>query len=252
MAPDREQFLVSTAQHAPIAFDVAGLGDRFLAALIDYAVLGASLGSWGLGVAGLGDAAGLDGPWVVSLFVVGLIPALVYFPFCELVFDGQTIGKRARGLRVMRISGAAPTLGDLLLRWLLRPIDLWATSGLAAVATVLYTGTGQRLGDLAAGTTVVEQRARTSLDDTLFTDLPDDYEPSFPGARALGRDDVETVRRVLRRLSNSPDGRASERARTLAAQARKALLRRLDTSTDLDPVPFLKTVLRDYNYYRQE
>jgi uncharacterized RDD family membrane protein YckC len=251
MAPDREQFPVSTAQHVPIAFDVAGLGDRFLAALIDYAVLGAYLTGVGLGVAGLA-AAGLDGPWAVAVLVVTLLPALVYFPFCELVFDGQTIGKRARGLRVMRTSGAAPSLGDLLLRWLLRPIDLWATSGLAAVVTILYTGTGQRLGDLAAGTTVVAQQGRTSLDDTLFTDLPDDYEPTFPEAHTLDRDDVETVRRILRRLAESPDGQAGERVHTLATQARQALQGRLDTTNDLDPVPFLKAVLRDYNYYRRE
>ena len=245
MASDREQFAVSTAQHVALGFDVAGLGDRFLAALIDYAVLGAYGGSWVLVLTAL--TGGVGGPWVLSLLTVGLLPVLVYFPFCELVFDGQTIGKRARDLRVMRTSGAAPTLGDLLLRWLLRPIDLWATSGLAAVATVLYTGTGQRLGDLAAGTTVVEQRARASLAETPFTDLPPDYEPTFPGAQSLDRDDVDTVRRVLRQLEAGADDTVD----ALASRTQTALLRRLDTTTDLDPAPFLKTVLRDYNYYRR-
>jgi hypothetical protein len=171
----------------------------------------------------------------------------VYFPFCEQIFDGQTIGKRARGLRVIQTTGAAPTLGDLLLRWLLRPIDLWATSGFAAVVTILYTGTGQRLGDLAAGTTVVEQRGRASLEETLFTDLPDDYEPTFSEVQALARDDIETVRRVLRRLDAHPD----ETVRMLAQRTQQALLRRMDTTTDLAPGPFLKTLLRDYNHYRR-
>ena len=247
MASDHEQFAVSTAQHVALGFDVAGLGDRFLAALIDYAVLGAYGVSLVLGLAALAGGFDLDGPWVIASLITGLLPALVYFPFCELVFDGQTIGKRARGLRVMRATGAAPTLGDLLLRWLLRPIDLWATSGIAAVVTILYTGTGQRLGDLAAGTTVVEKRARAGLEDTLFTDLPADYEPTFPGAQALDRDDVDTVRRVLRQL----EGSADETVHALATRTQRALLRRLDTTTDLDPAPFLKTVLRDYNYYRR-
>jgi uncharacterized RDD family membrane protein YckC len=250
MASDREQFAVSTAQHVALGFDVAGLGDRVLAALIDYAVLGACGLAWGLLVAGAADG-GLDGPWAISLLMIGLLPAVVYFPFCELVFDGQTIGKRARGLRVMHTDGTAPTLGALLLRWLLRPIDLWATSGFAAVATVLYTGTGQRLGDLAAGTTVVERRVRTSLDDTLFTELPNDYAPTFSGAQDLDRDTIDTARRVLRRLSKH-NGTAPDPVRALAARTQTALLQRLDATTDLAPAPFLKTLLRDYNYYRKE
>ena len=246
MASDHEQFAVSTAQHVALEFKVAGLGDRFLAALLDYAVLGAYGLSWSLGLTAL--TGGLGGPWTGGLLIVGLLPALVYFPFCELVFDGQTIGKRARGLRVMQSTGAAPTLGDLLLRWLLRPIDLWATSGFAAVASILYTGTGQRLGDLAAGTTVVEQRARASLEETLFTNLPDNYQPTFPGVQALDRNDLETVRRVHRRL----DAHADETVRTLAKRTQQALLDRMDATTDLGPGPFLKTLLRDHNYYQQE
>jgi uncharacterized RDD family membrane protein YckC len=248
MPSDREQFAVSTAQHVALDFDVAGLGDRVLAALIDYAVLVAYALCW---VLILGASSIPKGAWAAALFLVVLLPALVYFPFCELIFDGQTIGKRARGIRVMRTDGTAPTLGALLLRWLLRPIDLWATSGFAAVATILYTGTGQRLGDLAAGTTVVERRARTSLDDTLFTDLPEDYEPTFPGAQALDRDTINTARRVLRRLSNQ-NGTPPDTLRALADRTQETLLQRLDTTTELAPAPFLKTLLRDYNYYHRE
>ena len=185
------------------------------------------------------------------MFLLALLPLLVYFPLCELVFNGQTLGKWALGLRVMRTSGAEASLGDLLLRWVLRPLDLWATSGLAAVVTILATGTGQRLGDLAAGTTVVETQARTSLDDTLFAPLADDYEPTFRGAQALSRDDVVTTRRVLRRLADA-DGTPKNRVRTLADRTRQALLRKMDATTDLSTEPFLKTVLRDYNFYQRQ
>lgn len=246
MTADREWFNVSTAQHVAIGFDVAGLGDRFAAALLDYAVLLACGGALQLGLRAISG-----GVWGRSLFLLGLLPLLVYFPVCELVFNGQTLGKWAWGLRVMRTSGAEPTLGDFLLRWILRPIDLWATSGLAAVTTILYTGTGQRLGDLAAGTTVVETRTRTTLDDTLFAPVDDDHEPLFRDARTLDPDDVTTARRVLRRLSDA-DGRPNETVHTLAERTRQALLRKMDATTDLAPEPFLETVLRDYNYYQRE
>jgi len=138
-----------------------------------------------------------------------------------------------------------------LCRWILRPIDLWATSGLAAVGTILATGTGQRLGDLAAGTAVVETRTRTTLTDTLFAPLDDDYEPTFRGAQALTRDDVATARRVLRRLSEASPGAPSETVRALGDRTRQALLHKMDATTDLPPKRFLKTVLRDYNYYQR-
>ena len=83
----------------------------------------------------------------------------------------------------------------------------------------------------------------------LFTDLPADYEPTFPGAQALDRDDIDTARRVLRRLSNPGD--PNETVHTLAVRTQQALLRRMEATTDLDPGSFLKTVLRDYNYYRR-
>lgn len=152
----------------------------------------------------------------------------------------------------MQTSGAEPTLGDLLLRWILRPIDLWATSGLAAVATILYTGTGQRLGDLAAGTTVVETRTGTTLDGSLFAPLDDDYEPTFQAARSLDRDDVETTRRVLRRLADASNREPDTPIRALAERTRTALLQAMDTTTDLPTQSFLKTVVQDYNYYQRE
>lgn len=251
MTSDREQFDVETAQHVAIGFDVAGLGDRFVAALIDYAILGAYVLGLALVLGGLASVDVVGGLWAIGLYLLSFVPALVYFPFCELVFDGQSIGKRVQGLRVIRTSGAEPTLGDLLLRWLLRPIDLWATSGLAAVTTILYTGTGQRLGDLAAGTTVVEVRRRATLDETLFVDLDEDYTPTFTGAAALSQEDVTTARRVLQRLEQA-NGQADDApAHQLATRTQQALLRKMDTSTDLAPQPFLETVLQDYNYYQR-
>ena len=57
----------------------------------------------------------------------------------------------------MRLDGTRPGLGDYVLRWLLRPIEVIAfTSGVRQPCiTILLNGKGQRLGDLAAGTTVV-------------------------------------------------------------------------------------------------
>ena len=52
-------------------------------------------------------------------------------------------------------------------------------------------------------------------------------------------------------VSQPPDDQTDEKIRPLAVQARQALLRRMDTTTDLDPPSFFKTLLRDYNYYQR-
>ena len=229
---------IRTAQNVEIDFEVAGLGDRVLAAMIDYFLLICYLFALMI-FAGIIESQ--------ALLVVGALPYLLYFLVSEVFMNGQSVGKRIRRIKVVRLDGGQPTLGQYLLRWLLRFVDIDLTSGLAAVTTVLVTDTGQRLGDLAAGTTVVKVLPRIHLGDTLFTPFEEDYTPTFDDLDALTDADVETVREVLNAI------RAEGRTPTANALGRKmkaALERKMGVSSDLPPVPFLRTVLKDYNYHR--
>ena len=234
-----EQIEIRTAQNVGIAFEAAGLGDRTIAALIDYLVLAAYLISVStlLGV--------VDAPsW--AFFTILLLPYLSYFLLCEVFFDGQSVGKRARGLRVVRLDGRPPTLGSYLLRWLLRPVDILMTSGLAAVLCVLITGTGQRLGDLAAGTAVVKRPPDGArLGDTLFRHLGEEHALTFPQVDRLGRADAETVRDVLNALRAD---RHSSSARALSQRLKAGLEEKMGVTSDLSAPRFLHAVLEDYNH----
>jgi uncharacterized RDD family membrane protein YckC len=228
---------IQTSQNVALNLEVAGLGDRILAALLDYAVIGAYLtGSLLVTQALLG---GLSTASVVPV----ILPALLYFLLCEVFMDGQSIGKRYMNIKVTRRDGSAATLGNFVVRWLLRLVDVSLTNGLAAVVTILATGTGQRLGDLAAGTAVVKVRPRTRLEDTLYVDLEDDYRPTYPEVRALSPRDAATAKQVLTALEDDPEAAAD-----IAERTRQALARKMDVSPDAPPANFLRTVLRDYNH----
>jgi uncharacterized RDD family membrane protein YckC len=135
----------------------AVIGRRIGAALLDIIVLAAAF----VGVAALlGDVSTSNSSFSISLHGGG---ALLYFLLVyayyfagEAFWNGQTLGKRMVGVRVVRLDGTAPSAGQIAARTILRVIDGLPVLYLVGFVTVLATGPrAQRVGDLAAGTFVV-------------------------------------------------------------------------------------------------
>ena len=231
---------VHTAQNVTLEYEVASLGERIVAAIIDNLILLAWAGAVFTFYTLLGQqSVGL----FTSLAVVVAVPYVFYNLVSEVFFNGQSIGKKARHIKVMRLDGTAPQLGDYLLRWLLRAVDtgLPLVGGLVAIITIAANGRGQRLGDLAAGTTVVSVRPQhaTPLAPTLG-ELAD-YQVTFQQVSRLADHDVALVRQLL---SQARARRNHELLNELANKV-KALT---GIQTDLRDGPFLETVLRDHAY----
>ena len=95
-------------------------------------------------------SARLDGPAALAFFAT----ALAYHGVLESI-SGQTVGKRLLGIRVVRaVDGSRASVGQVVARTVLRLVDGFALY-LVGLITVLATGSKrQRLGDMAAGTTV--------------------------------------------------------------------------------------------------
>ncbi len=229
---------IQTTQNVEIDFEVAGLGDRVLAALLDYFLLVCYLI-----VAGIAKAAVES----TAVAVLLLLPYFFYFLVCEIFFNGQSIGKKARRLKVARLDGVQPTLGNYVLRWLLRFIDIDLTLGMAALLTVFISGKGQRLGDLAAGTTVIKAKPRLSLRDTIFARLDDDYTPTFHQVETLEESDIATAKDVLNTLATE---RKSHTTHLLGTKMKTVLENKMGLRSDLPPAEFLRTVIKDYNYVK--
>ena len=231
---------IRTAQNVPLALEPASIGERVLATIADGVVVVAYvLFVVFVLVGGLGLPDG-----VAVMVVLLLIPITGYHLFFEVFFEGRTPGKMLLKTQVARTDGAQPTLAQYLLRWLLRFVDVTATSGTAALISVAVTKRSQRLGDLAAGTTVVRRRQRVRLGEVLYPKAPADHVPEFPEAERLSDADVRTLRAVLVRLRLS---KRDARSTALATRAKAAVERRLDMEpVAMRPEPFLKAVVRDH------
>jgi len=229
---------VHTTQNVTLEYEVAGLGERIVAALVDYLIIGAWVAACTLLVILLK----IDNDIAITIvFVLAAIPYVFYDLLCEVFFNGQSLGKKARDIRVVRLDGTAPRLGDYLLRWLLRVVDVSLFSGLVAIITIAVSGKGQRLGDMAAGTTVVSVRPKPQAVPLGMQLANSGYQVVFPQAALLADHDVATIRQLIHRATlHGNYSLLSE----VAAKV-KALT---GIQTELPDQPFLDTVLRDHAY----
>ncbi len=189
---------VQTSQNVLLEYEPASIGDRILATLIDYLVFF----GWILLTVVVPAALKVSLSTFYYVLIVAL-PILLYDLVCEWLLNGQSVGKIALGIRVVMLDGSQPGLGAYLLRWLMRLVDTRILTGMVALITIAVNGRGQRLGDIAAGTTVVKLGRQLSLAQVLYQPLPETYEVVFPEASQLQDRDVQIIREVLNRGDES-------------------------------------------------
>ena len=230
---------ISTTQNVSISYEIANIGERILATLIDWFIL---LG-FAFAMLFLSSNAIIPGEisgWAI-FFVIGF-----YDLICEITMNGQSIGKRARNIKVAKLDGSQPTLSSYLLRWMLRLVDFTITSGAGAILSILFTSTGQRLGDLAAGTTVIKIGQNVSITDTILTRIEDNYQPTYPQVHQLTDEDAAIIKEVLNTAPRLPDAKTR---RLVIRKAAEQIAQKMGLAPDLAPEMFLDTVLKDYNHY---
>ena len=236
-----DQININTAQNVQLNYRLASFGDRMFAWAID----GFIIGTVTLFMVFL--LAMLDG--MNSAMVVLLsLPALFYHLLFEFFFNGQSPGKMVMKIRVEKIDGLALTFGSCFLRWLLRLIDFTLSSGSVAVLTILITGKGQRLGDIAAGTSVVKIDGRPLWQKTIYETVPENYQPVYERANLLTDQEVQTIRDVLELAASDKEYSASGAPFPLTIKMRDAIAQRLNVIPQGNSIEFLRTVLRDYNF----
>lgn len=195
--------------------------------------------------------------WDLKGVLIGL-PVLFYHIFFEIILNGRSPGKLAMNLRVITEEGGRPGISQYLIRWVFRWIDFPYWIALAAmfgavpwwsfplifsgIAAVLFTPKSQRLGDIVAGTILIDTRNRTSWQDTVFTELSDNYKPRYPGVMQLTDRDINTLKNIIETVKKQNN---QELARRIAEK----ILSKTDIKTDEYPIDFLERLLMDYNYY---
>lgn len=220
----RQHLEVETPEHVLLDYEIAGLGSRALAALIDTSILVVTI-----------IATGLLGMWLARRFdsttLIGVITlvdfALIwgYFTLFEGLREGQTPGKRWLGIRVIQETGHGITLRDATIRNLLRLADFLPPPYLIGTIAVAVHPRGKRLGDLAAGTVVVRDNpveagvvAPTTVE-----------EPDVIGAPLLTDQEYQVLREFRARASQlNPEVRERLTANLVARFADRVPARHLD------------------------
>jgi uncharacterized RDD family membrane protein YckC len=241
---------IQTTQNVHIEYPVASVGDRVVAGLIDQLIMiGYLIGIIFFYIWLLNVTEGTLFSYPVAYFVILFLPLFFYHLLCETYLNGQSFGKKMMKMRVVKLDGTQAGIGSYFLRWILAPIDIYFTYGSVGLVTIIVNGKGQRLGDLAAHTTVVKLKAETKLDDTILRATPVNYEVKFPQVSALNDNDISLVKEVLDLNFKKPDIIVYTR---ILNKTKEAIEKKIGVSTNLHPLTFLDTVLKDYNYLLSE
>lgn len=236
-----ETFQIETAQNINISQQVAGLGERILAYLIDIIVLALYIILAIYSV--MATKVAEDNFWALALFN---LPVFFFSLLMETFFNGQTFGKMAVNIRVVKLDGSRPRFSHYIMRWLLSIIDISISSGGVAVLTIMMNGKGQRLGDIAAGTTVIKEKVYMppGLSQFSRTQVEETYQPVYPEVALLSDKDARKVREIFFKAKR-------ESQHHLIVKLHEKLVSLLNIQTDKKPIEFIETVLRDYNYFAQ-
>ena len=225
---------IQTSQNVTLEYEPASLGDRILALLLDYLIFLGWLILYFV-LTKLLPGAFRSSFWT-GLFL--LLPFMLYDLLCETFLNGQSLGKIAMKIRVVMLDGSQPGLGAYLLRWLLRIIESpMFFGGMVAVITIAANGRGQRIGDIAAGTTVVKLTRPVTLAQITYRALPHDYQVRFPEVAQLSDRDLNIVREALRVNNPEISGLAADKVKQV-----------IGVRSELDDTTFLRTLINDYQF----
>ena len=226
---------VRTTQNVLIDYPVASIGDRILGHLIDRLILIA------YSIAVIAALANLElETWWVWVMLLA-VPWMFFSVLFEIFMNGQTPGKQVMKTKVVRLNGTPATVGDYLLRWVFSLVDFYVLSGAIALVAVAMGGKGQRLGDMVAGTSVVKLiEPREISASEVFVTPEEIHVPTFTQVTQLNDKDIELIQRALEVNRDHGNGQPV----MVITQKIKSLL---GIQTDLPPVKFLYTIIKDYN-----
>jgi uncharacterized RDD family membrane protein YckC len=237
---------ITTSQNVTIEYELAGLRERFFALLVDTIIIAFIWLALVIFVGSLGF-----GNSSFLMQAVGVFPfwfLILYYMACEALLNGQTLGKRTQRTKVVRIDGKPISLSDLLLRAVLQLGDYVFSGGVLGALLISTTDKHQRLGDMAAGTTVIKigTDRRFRLSDILSINTLDNYTPQYLEVKALSEEDMLLVKSVILRYQQYRNSSHEEAINNLYDHLKKILDLKMDLRFTPQKIEFFKTLIKDY------
>ena len=252
---------IATNINIDLEFETAPFHKRLLAWLIDFVLFMIYLFILFKIFDALPDFfKGDDSRWT---FLILLLPIAFYHLVTESLMQGQTIGKKILHIKVINETGGNATLSQFIIRWMLRISDLillvmiflFTIFGAAIIKEMFFvfalaaadvfcialTVKGQRIGDMAAGTLLINTKSKNSLNETVFMEIEENYIPLYPEVMKLSDRDINMIKNIY-------DSLLKKYNYDLAERTAYKILTALGITTKQDAQSFLETLLKDYNH----
>lgn len=258
-----QKLKLTTDQNVPIEVELAGIGYRLLAVLLDliiliaYFILMLTLIQLIFATSLLDFNQQAYDFWMIVFTLTVYLPFALYTPLMEYITKGQTIGKMAFGIRVTKVNGENAKFKDYFTRWLFRPYEMYiltfAVGGVFMFIASFFFDTlissistkNQRIGDFMANTVVVSKKPKKvySIRDILAIRSNENYTPTYTGVSIYTDEDMMLVKNVISRVETYKNQATKDLAIQLADKIADEL--KLEEKPE-KKLKFLKTILNDY------
>ena len=242
------ELTINTTQNVTINFTAASIGHRILAFGVDVLIIMAYLTSIFLFLSKSGleyKIQSMDGWSQIAIRSIIFLPVMFYSLIFETFFEGQSLGKKLVRIKVVKIEGYQASFGDYLIRWLFRLVDIIITSGILGFITIILSKKFQRLGDMAAGTSVITLRNNVNISSTILEEIQQDYVPIYPLVIKLSDNDIRIIKDKFIKAKAKRD---EELVLKLVSKIEEVTGIKNQSANNWS---FISTVLKDYNYYTQ-
>jgi uncharacterized RDD family membrane protein YckC len=243
-----DKLIIDTPEQVHLEFVLAGIGSRFMAALVD-TLLEMAVGFFVFLIAIIFVAAspfmGKSPMWVLAILIFTFFCInWGYYATFESLWKGQTPGKRLAGIRVIKDSGRPINSFEAIARNLVRIVDYLPGFYGIGVVTMMLNRKNRRLGDFVAGTLVVHETSDREA-APFFNTTSQSTEFAFPQAAKLTLQEAELIEAFLaRRLDIAPAVR-QQSAQRIAEMISNRLLIPADPRPG-DTEAFLEIIVREF------
>ncbi|MFV0155896.1 RDD family protein [Empedobacter falsenii] len=237
------KLLVNTPQNVQIAYNIAPIGKRLLAYIIDMIIRIILV----YALAYFSDFIPNRDEWfLMGIYSVNGFIFLLYPLILEILMKGQTIGKWLMKIRVIRIDGNRANNFDYFLRWVIGIVELFLFGGFIALITMIVNKKGRRLGDIVANTCLIDLNPKLDLSQTIFAEVSESYKIRFPEVYRLSDRDINIVK------ENFTSALENNNYDILLKLTRK-LEEIMEVKSDgLGNIDFIQVVIQDHYHYHKD
>lgn len=238
---------INTTQNVPINFQIATIGHRVGAYGIDLGIKMAYILFVNyIIIDNMGITQFTMDNWsIMSVYIILYLPVTFYSIIQETTMEGQTFGKKLMSIRVVKMDGYQASFMDFLIRWVFRIVDVTFSLCIIGGFTAMISKIHQRLGDIAAGTAVIQLKNNINISHTILEEIKDDYQPRYPEVVRFSDNDMRIIKETYITARKNNDT-------LMISKLVKKIEEVSGIKADMEELRFISTIIRDYNFYTGE